>query len=226
MSEIHSEGIPMGTSLKLFVFRENAHKQFTVHYTIKSVFVFPKRRPIKTINTTQHQSGYIASNWTTHSSSNRSTDSTITLTGIPTLALVTIEFIYYELEDGLSCHNDSTMLVDTNSSCSLTIITHSGEDECLNLNSTHKTWSYLIVNETLSFSYKGDGRCKQSYKGFLFRYTVVGVEEDAGLEYSSTPLANIADLYTYWSTQDTPWDKGDNLTNLSTDSGIIKPSTV
>jgi len=49
---------------------------------------------------------------------------------------------------------------------------------------------------------------------------VVGVEEDAGLEYSSTPL------YTYWSTQDTPWDKGDNLTNLSTDSGIIKPSTV
>lgn len=33
MSEIHSEGIPMGTSLKLFVFRENAHKQFTVHYT-------------------------------------------------------------------------------------------------------------------------------------------------------------------------------------------------
>lgn len=55
---------------------------------------------------------------------------------------------------------------------------------------------------------------------------VVGVEEDAGLEYSSTPLANIADLYTYWSTQDTPWDKGDNLTNLSTDSGIIKPSTV
>jgi len=133
--------------------------------------VFPKRRPIKTINTTQHQSGYIASNWTTHSSNNRSTDSTITLTGIPTLALVTIEFIYYELEDGLSCHNDSTMLVDTNSSCSLTIITHSGEDECLNLNSTHKTWSYLIVNETLSFSYKADGRCKQSYKGFLFRYT-------------------------------------------------------